>query len=172
MSEKQSSKKVKEKDTEKDKIQEYENGLKRLQAEFENYIKRTEKEKESIAKNSTGAIIKKLLFVVDEFEHGLAQINDKEAMNGLKMIYSNVIKFLEEQGAKPINSLGNKPDPFMHEVIKHEESTAEDGTIIKEIQKGYLFHDLLLRPSKVIIAKNSTKEVPKNSQSEEVIQNE
>ena len=158
-------------DTEKNEkmVQEYENDLKRLQAEFENYIKRTEKEKERIEKNATAKLMKKLLFIMDDFEQGLSQIKDEEISDGIRMIYDNFVKFLEEQGVRQINSLGGKVDAIKHEVIKHEESSEEEGTILKEIQKGYLLHDEVLRPSKVIAAK---KEVPQKSQPAEVIQNE
>ena len=158
-------------DTEKNEkiVQEYENDLKRLQAEFENYIKRTEKEKKQIEKNATAKMMKKLLFIIDDFEQGLSQIKDEEISNGIKMIYDNFVKFLTEQGISQINSLGDKADSLKHEVIKHEESSEEEGTILKEIQKGYLLHDDVLRPSKVIVAK---KEVPQKSNPPEVIQNE
>ncbi|RLE45837.1 nucleotide exchange factor GrpE, partial [Candidatus Woesearchaeota archaeon] len=89
------------------KIEEHANDLKRLQAEFENHIKRTDKEKQQFSELANADLIKKLLPVVDEFEHALKQINDK----GVEMIFNNLMKVLHDAGLKEIEAEG-LADPF------------------------------------------------------------
>lgn len=146
---------IKEKDT---LIQNQINDIKRLQADFENYIKRTNKEKEELKEISKQELIVKLLNIIDDFDKAVSHLNkEDENTQGINMIYNQLISFLQENQIKPINSIGEKSDPFKHEVIKKIESNEEEGRIIEEIQKGYLFKDQVLRHSKVIIS-NGKKE--------------
>ena len=70
----------------------------------------------------------------------------------MKIIFKNFYKIFEEEGVKPIESKGKKYDPYIHEVIKLKESSEEEGMILKEIQKGYLLNDNILRHPKVIVS--------------------
>ena len=135
------------------KIEEHANDLKRLQAEFENHIKRTDKEKQQFSELANADLIKKLLPVVDEFEHALKQINDK----GVEMIFNNLMKVLHDAGLKEIEAEG-LADPFKHEVLQQRDSDEKEGTILQVVQKGYEFKGRVLRPARVIIAKAKSKE--------------
>lgn len=139
-------------------IEDYTNTLKRLQADFENYIKRSEKEKEDFAQYSNHKLISKILCVTDDFEKALDVVNkgNKEIANGIEMIYNQLHKVLQEEGVSPIEAVGNKLDPFKHEVIDIV-TGEEDDIIIDEIQKGYTFKNKVLRPSKVRISKSGGK---------------
>ena len=70
------------------------------------------------------------------------------------MILKQLHKFLQEEGIKAINSEGKTFDPFMHEVMKVE-SSDKYNVVLKELQKGYLFNNKVIRTSKVIIGKNT-----------------
>ena len=157
-----------------EKINTYVNDLQRLQAEFENYIKRTNKEKENIALVSRFELIKKVLPIVDEFEIALKVIEKTSEKGhiteGIKMVFKHLCTLLKEQEINPIDSLGKKYDPFIHEVTKKIDSPKEEGIIIEEIQKGYLFQGNLIRPAKVIIS-NGKKEAATENSNLEVNQN-
>jgi len=139
-------------------IEEYTNILKRLQADFENYVKRTDKEKEEFANYSNHKLVSKLLNVVDDFEKALELTkNNKEIADGLEIVYKQLNKLLQEEGVVQINAIGNKLDPFKHEVIDVINGN-EDDVVIEELQKGYIMKNKVLRPSKVRIIKSGGKE--------------
>lgn len=129
-------------------LEENTNQLKRLQAEFENHIKRNEKEKSIIIELANANLIKKLLPVVDDFENTVKHVKDE----GVLMVFNNLMKVLREEGLKEINE--KSLDPFKHEVVLQQPSKQSEETIIKEIQKGFMFKDKVIRCSKVIVAKN------------------
>ncbi len=141
-------------------IEEYTETLKRLQADFENYIKRAEKEKSDFANYSNYKLINQLLPIMDDFEKALEVLNEKgsdELIQGVELIYKRMAKVLENEGVKPIETLGQKLDPFRHEVIDIINSDA-DEVITKELQKGYTIKDRVLRAAKVQISKTGVEE--------------
>ncbi len=155
---KEMSKKLKLKEVElklsekEQQLHDYENTLKRLQADFENYIKRTEKEKQELIKFANGTLLLTLLPTLDDFERALEnKENTEEFVQGVMMIYEQLNKMLDKQGLNRIETKDHPLDPNLHDVIKKE---GEGDTIIKEVQSGYLFHDKVLRPAKVIIGGN------------------
>ncbi len=141
---------IEEQSTLKKELEENTNILKRLQAEFENHIKRTDKEKQELCKFASASLIKAFLPVVDDFKNMLKHIDEKEH-EGIVMLFRNFMKVLEDEGLKKISSKGIA-DPFKHEVILQKESDEKEGTIIEEIQTGYMLNDKVLRHSKVIVA--------------------
>ena len=136
-------------------VEEYLIKLQRLQADFENFKKRTEKEKENWQKYSNECLIKNLLFVLDNFEQALASIpKDSQIMAGLKIIFKQLWEILECEGLKSIKAVGEKFNPYMHEALMVvENKEKEEDTIIEQIQKGYMLHSKVIRPSKVMVAK-------------------
>lgn len=135
------------------------NTLKRLQAEFENYKKRQEKENIQLIKNANAGLVKSLLPVLDSFELAIKNSDGEteELINfkkGLEMIYAQLFGILREQGLRVIETKGQHFDPYKHEVLLVKESEEEDDIIIEEFQKGYLFNDIILRHSKVMISKH------------------
>ena len=134
-------------------IDELTDTLKRLQAEFENYKKWSVKEKMEFARYSNADLIEKILPVVDSFEIALKNTSDSEKfVAGMKMIYVQFHSMLEAFGLRPIKAIGEKFDPYRHEVLMKEESEKPEGTILEEFQKGYMLHDKVLRHSKVKIS--------------------
>ena len=134
-------------------IEELTDTLKRLQAEFENYKKRVDKEKTEFVKYANAGVISSLLPTLDSFEIALKNTADKEKFaEGIKIIYAQIYSALEAEGLRPINTLGEKFDPYKHEVLMKEESEKPEGTILEEFQKGYMLNDKVLRFSKVKVS--------------------
>jgi molecular chaperone GrpE len=128
--------------------------LQRLQAEFQNYQKDIQTKMELHKDYAAFEIVLRLLNVKDEFEAALKNIKteEKEVFDGVKMIFNNFRKVLEEHGVKEIKSVGEKFDPFKHETVQLVKMEGKDGDVVEEIQKGYMFKEKLLRPSKVKVA--------------------
>ena len=152
------------------KNEELTNDIKRIQADFENYKKRAEKEMQEFQKLSNHKLLDKLLIILDDFDNTITHLlkNAKEDTNiqGVKLLYDKFRKLLFDEGLMPIKTIGEKFDPYKHEVIKKESSEKEEGIIIEEIQKGYMFTDRVLRTSKVKISagKSSDKIEEKTDQ--------
>jgi len=141
-------------DDKESKIKELTNGLQRLQAEFENYKKRVEKEKFAFIQFANEELIVRILPIIDSFELALQNTNShEEFVKGVKLIYTQLFSMLESLGVKKINAQGSRFDPYKHEVLTQEKSDKEEGTIIEELQKGYLLGDKVIRHAKVKISK-------------------
>lgn len=145
----------------KKQAEEYYDQLLRLKAEFENYRKRVEKEKEKIYLHGKETILLKLAAVLDTLEQAEKSLQNKneklkteDIISGLKLIILDFRNFLGNEGLEPIESVGKKFDPHFHEVVEQEErEDLEEGIILEELQKGYLFNEHVIRPAKVKIAK-------------------
>ena len=134
-------------------IDELTDTLKRLQAEFENYKKWNTKEKSEFIKYAHANLIAQMLPVLDSFEIALKNTSDKEKfVEGIKIIYAQLRSMLEAEGLKPIKAVGEKFDPYKHEVLMKQESDKPEDTILEEFQKGYMLNDRVIRHSKVKIS--------------------
>lgn len=147
-------KKKKEKDKKDQQIDELTDRLKRNMAEFDNFRKRTEKEKASMYIIGAKEIVEKILPVVDNFERGLAQAPEEDAfVEGIRMIYKQLMTTLEELGVKQIEAVGKEFDPNLHNAVMHiEDEEAGENTIVEEFQKGYTYKDFVVRHSMVKVA--------------------
>ncbi len=166
--EKDSSKeKSKDKKTiEKDKIGELTETLQRLQAEFENYKKRVDREKEEFVKYAKAELMQGLLPTLDTFEIALKSTKDNEKfVKGMEMVYAQFVSALRSEGLKPIEAVGKKFDPYLHEVMLKEKSDKDDGAVLEELQKGYMLNDRVLRHSKVKISEKVEKAEAKKEES-------
>jgi molecular chaperone GrpE len=142
--------------------QEYYERLLRCAAEIDNLKKRQEKEKAELLQFANENLIKELLPVVDNLERALEHGRQLDAppplLEGLELVYQGFIKALTRFGVTPITCVGQPFDPAFHNAVMQEENPeAEDCTILKELQKGYLLQSRLLRPAMVVVAKNSQK---------------
>ncbi len=138
----------------KQKNKELEELLKRLQADFDNYIKRTEKEKEKIKEEAKIEIFKELLTLMDSIEAGiLAEKNEEsEAFKGLILIHEELKKLFEKNNILEIKALDEPFNPEFHEALMQRESE-DKNKVIEVLQKGYLYKNIVLRHSKVIVGK-------------------
>ena len=143
----------------KEIIAELTDTLQRTQAEFENYKKKIDKDKAEFVKYAKAEIIHKILPTLDTFQISLKNTSDKEKfVKGIEMVYAQLFSLLEAEGLKPIESIGKKFDPYLHEVMLKEKSDKEDGVVLEELQKGYMLNDKVLRHSKVKVSeKDKTK---------------
>ena len=147
--------KKEKKDPRDEKIADLEDRVKRQMAEFENFRKRTDKEKSQMYDMGAKNVIEKILPVIDNFERGLESIpegSDKAFVDGMQMIYKQLSGELEKLGVKPIEAVGQPFDPNFHNAVMQTESEEyESGTVAQELQKGYMYHDTLVRPSMVSV---------------------
>jgi molecular chaperone GrpE len=155
--EKEPSKKEK-KDPLKEKLDELNDRLIRQVAEFDNFRKRTDREKAQMFEQGQGSVLEKLLPIVDNFERGLAAVPEDEKdgafADGMNKIYKQLTKQLEDLGVTPIEAVGKEFDPNLHNAVMQVESEEyESGIVAQELQKGYKFHDTVLRHSMVGVSK-------------------
>ncbi|NVM05158.1 MAG: nucleotide exchange factor GrpE [Candidatus Helarchaeota archaeon] len=136
--------------------------LQRAQADFDNYKKILDKQKIEYLNYAEKGILLKILDIIDEYEIALnalkKEIGEGKEIEGMEIIYNKFIEMLQKEEVKPIKSLGEKFDPFIHECLLSE-ATDEypEDTVLEEIKKGYYFKDKVLRPALVKIAKNKER---------------
>ncbi len=137
--------------------------LKRVQADFENYKKRIENEQVVRATYANSELVCKILPLLDSFEKGKQSKDSKGLLKGFRLIHTQLLDMLKQEGLKPIKAIGERFDPLLHEILLKEHSNQPKNTIIEELQKGYSFKERMLRPSKVKISSGpqSTKEKKK-----------
>lgn len=146
--------KIRQKTTEADQLTEMKNIIQRLQADFENYKKRVTREQEEYCKFATKNMVKNMLPVIDNIQLALQNKNNiEEFYKGIELIYAQLFEILQEQGLEPIDALGKSFDPHQHEALLQESNPAPAGTILEELQKGYILGNIVVRPSKVKISK-------------------
>lgn len=129
----------------------------RSQADFENYKKRAAREKEEAIKYANSSLLEKLIAIVDNFELGLeaarAEGEKSPVFSGMSMVLKQLMDFLGDSGLQPIDAAGQKFDPNLHEAIAHEPSDeVPEGSIIRQMRRGYKLKDRLLRPSSVVVS--------------------
>lgn len=147
----------KKKDKKDEQIEELTDKVKRQMAEFDNFRKRTEKEKSQMYDMGAKTIVEKILPVIDNFERGLAAVpedNKEDAfVVGMDKIYRQMLTVLEEAGVKPIEAVGAEFDPNFHNAVMHvEDETLGENVVAKELQKGYMYRDTVVRHSMVKVA--------------------
>lgn len=128
----------------------------RLMAEFDNYKKRTLKERADLIKYSGERIFVDMLPIIDDFERALAHLPEEDSplKEGIIMIHSSFVNFLKNNGVKEMDTKDKDFDMDLHEAISMFPAADESqkGKIIDCTQKGYLFHDKVIRYAKVVVA--------------------
>ncbi|MBQ7582905.1 MAG: nucleotide exchange factor GrpE [Lachnospiraceae bacterium] len=153
---KEKKKQKEKKDKRDEQIAELQDRVKRQLAEFENFRNRTEKEKASMYEMGARSVIEKILPVIDNFERGMASVpegeQDSAVATGMQMIYKQLITELENIGVKPIEAVGKEFNPDFHNAVMQTESDEyESGIVAQELQKGYMYHDAVIRHSMVSV---------------------
>jgi molecular chaperone GrpE len=134
----------------------------RLAAELENIKKRQEREVAELRQFANENLLKELVPVLDNLERALEHGRQSEApealMEGLDLVNQDFLKVLGRFGVTPINSVGERFDPAYHHAVMEEEAPeVEDQTVLKELQKGYMLANRLLRPAMVVVSRNAEK---------------
>ena len=145
-------------------IDELNNKVLRLLAENQNLRKNHEREKEDILKYGSFNFASQILSLTDNLDRAFSifknndKFKDKEFIdikNGIELIEKELQVTLEKNNITYIDCLNKKFDPNFHQALSEIESDKDHGTVVEEIQKGYMLHDRLLRPSLVNIAKSA-----------------
>lgn len=132
----------------------------RAAAELDNVRKRAERDKEEFYQYALSDLLRDILPIIDNFERALksaeASTDGQTFREGVELIYRMLLNLIRKYGVKPIELKDNRFDPNLHHALASEESDEVSEPLIKEeLQKGYLIHNRLLRPTmvKVIIPK-------------------
>ena len=165
--------------TPEDKIKEFEEKLARTLAEMENQRRRFEKEKEDAFEYGGFSFARESLNLIDNFDRAKQSLeNDEKIKNSdvlqkvldhLDIIKKDLISIFKKNNIEEIKAVDKKLDPNLHQAMMEiEDDTKEPGTIIQEIQKGFMMKDRLLRPSLVGVSKKKLeKETNNNKKSEQ-----
>ncbi len=134
----------------------------RSQADFDNYKKRSAREKEDAIKYANKSLLEKLVSIVDHFELGLeaarAEGEKSPIYSGMSLVLKQLQDFLVENGLQPIEAVGQKFDPNLHEAIAHQPSAeVPEEHVISQTRRGYRLKDRLLRPSAVVVSSGRAK---------------
>ncbi len=137
-----------------EKLEELEDQRMRQLAEVENFRKRSEKEKSQMFEVGAKTVVEKMLPVIDNFERGLAAVPEEEKdtsfVQGVELVYKQLLTVFEELGVKPIEAVGQEFDPNLHNaVMMVDDDSLESGTVAEEMQKGYLYKETVVRHSMV-----------------------
>ncbi len=147
----------------KDEVAEWQDRFLRKAAEFENYRKRADKEKNDSMMLAKGSVLLEFLPVADACERALKSIGESKAdsvnlqqyRQGVELLYKQLLDTFGRTGIVPIEAEGKPFDPHLHEALSREETAnLREDTIIRELRRGYLFKDKLLRPAQVVVAVN------------------
>jgi len=132
----------------------------RSQADFDNFRKRAAREKEDAIKYANASFLDRLIPILDSFELGLnaarTSAADSPIIAGMDMVAKQLSDFLTASGAEPVNAEGQPFDPNVHEAVAQEESaTVPEGTVIRQLRKGFKLRDRLLRAAMVVVSKGA-----------------
>ena len=134
--------------------QEYISLSQRLQADFENFKKITDKQNKEIIKFANENILKEFLDCYEDFGRALEVEDDKNLREGIELTYNKFKDILAKEGVEEIPAKGEKFDLNKHEALMVQKSDdVENGYIIEELMKGYMYKDKVLKYSKVIVCK-------------------
>ena len=160
-----------------EQIKELEDKLVRTFAEMENQRRRYEKERDDAFNYGGFNFAKETLNLLDNLERSKASLeNDeklknteilKKTVDHLNIIYSDMVSIFKKNGIEEIKSIDQKLDPNLHQaMLEIEDNNKEPGTVVQEIQKGFMMKDRLLRPSLVAVSKKTTESEKKTEKSE------
>ncbi len=135
------------------KINEYKDIAQRLQAEFDNYRKRNNESVRVARNDGINDVVIALFPILDNFERGLAAIEDEAAKSGMELIYKQTVALLNKFDVEEIDALGKEFDPKLHHAIAQCEEEGKTDIVVEVYQKGYKRKDKVLRPSMVKVAR-------------------
>jgi len=130
----------------------------RAMADIENLKRRFRKEKEDLGRFANESIIRELLPVLDNLQNAISFAQRANAsasmLEGISLTLKMLIEVLKKSGVKEIKAVEEAFDPNFHQAVMHEETEEKKaGIVIKELQKGYLLNERLIRPSMVVVGK-------------------
>ncbi len=167
-----------EKLTPEEELENLKDKLARTFAEMENQRRRFEKERDDAYEYGGFSFAKEALNLLDNLERSKAALENDEKLKDsdalkkivehLDIINNDMLSIFKKNNIEPIKSINEKLDPNLHQAMMEvEDDTKEPGTIVQEIQKGFMLKERLLRPSLVGVSKKKTKEEQKEVQKDE-----
>ena len=164
------------------KVKQLEDKITRTLAEMENQRRRYEKEKDDAFEYGGFSFAKESLNLIDNLERAKISLeNDEKLKNSdalkkiiehLDIIHKDMLSILKKNNIEPIKSIDQKLDPNLHQAMMEvEDDKKEAGTIVQEIQRGFMMKDRLLRPSLVCVSKKTQKNDEKTKKGEEIKDN-
>jgi len=132
----------------------------RSQAEIDNLKKRYQKEQQGLIKFANESLIKQLLPIVDNLEKAITHSQDEDSIEaireGVDLTLKGLMDILQKAGVETVEAIGEQFDPNFHEAVSEmADDGIKPGTVIKDLQKGYILNQRLIRPSMVIVSKKS-----------------
>ncbi len=155
----------------KTEAKEWQDRFLRKAAEMENYRKRMERERGESAVQAKIGVLREFLPLVDAFERAMESFGDAQGdspgldsfREGVELLSKKLSNILAQAGVVRIEAAGQAFDPHLHEaLIREENSEYEENTVIRELRRGYLYKDRLLRPVQVIVATHPQGEDTEN----------
>lgn len=150
----------------KAEVAEWQDRFLRKAAEFENYRKRAEKEKAEAMMLAKSSVLVELLPILDACERALKSFSDiqnpavglQHYQEGVELLYKQLLDAMSRTGVVPMETEGKLFDPHLHEALSREETLdLDENTVVRELRRGYLFKDKLLRPAQVVVAVHPSK---------------
>ena len=144
-------------------LKEWQDKFLRKAAEFENYKRRTENDQFNLINYAAESFITKLLPVVDDFERSMEHIdnleNNKSVKEGIKLVYEKLLKLLNEQGVKKMQTKGEPFNVDFHDALMQRKDTSvPPHTVLEEVEAGYLYRDKVIRHAKVVVSEESSSD--------------
>ena len=140
----------------------YLNQLKYAKADLENLQKKTQKRIDEALEKANGRLLMQLLPIIDELDLAIstARNSNGNILEGVEMVKGKIWKIMESEGMTPIISLGKPFDPHIHEaVLEVQTDEVENGFVVEEFRKGYMFKGKVLRPSMVKVARGLSSDI-------------
>lgn len=144
----------------------YHSNWQRSAADFQNWKRRTDQEKTELARTAEGAMTLELLRVLDDFERAFGalpvELRSLTWIEGVYMIGQKLYALLQARGLSPIDAQGQEFDPFLHEAVLREEGAegSDSLVVVQELQRGYRFHERVIRPTMVKVGKPPSATAP------------
>lgn len=144
-------------------VKDWQDKLLRKAAEFENYKRRTENDQFNLINYAAESFIVKLLPIVDDFERSMEHIDDIEnntaVKDGIKLVYEKLLKLLNEQGVKKMQTKGEPFNVDFHDALmQRKDDSVPSHTVLEEVESGYLYRDKVIRHAKVIVSEESSSD--------------
>jgi molecular chaperone GrpE len=129
----------------------------RTLADFDNFRRRVAREREEWRRQAQEELLREVLPILDNFDRalgaGTGRGGDDGFRAGVELIHRDFLNAIERVGVRPFSAVGEVFDPQRHEAVARvERGDVADQTVVNEVQRGYLFHDRVLRPARVVVA--------------------
>jgi molecular chaperone GrpE len=142
-----------------ERAERYHSNWQRSAADFQNWKRRADQEKGDAMRAAEAGLTAELLRVLDDFERAFQSVPPELRtltwVEGVAMIWQKTFAILQSRGLSPIEALGKEFDPYVHEAVLREEDgePSEQTAVVAELQRGYRFHDKVIRPTLVKVGK-------------------